>query len=240
MKIKTLIIDDEPISIKGMEALIENHCEDLELLGSAADEEDGLEKIYTLKPDLIFLDIELGGQTGFDLLKKCSIKNFEVIFVTAHDQFGIDAVKAHALDYILKPINKAEFLMAVSNAVQVIQKKKGVGNSGTTKAHRISLSTLDGIMLVDSADIIFAESEGRYTRFHLNNNTKQLVSKNLGEFESILEAKGFARIHHSYLVNLAYVQKYIKGRGGYVILKNGQSLIVSSRKKDEFIDRLEE
>jgi two-component system LytT family response regulator len=198
-----------------------------------------LEKIYTLHPDLLLLDIELGGTSGLDLLKLCNPRNFEVIFVTAHDQFGIHAVKASALDYILKPIRRVEFFMAINNAIQVIRAKHEVEKKSSAVSHRISLSTMEGLLLVELDDIIFAESEGRYTRFHFNNETKQLVSKNLGEFETLLESKGFARIHNSYLVNLNYVSKYVRGRGGYVILKNGQSLLVSSRKKDDFMDKLE-
>lgn len=240
-KVKTILVDDEPISTKHLKAMLSKNCADIDIVATANNIDDALEKIYTLKPDLIFLDIELGGESGFDLLKKCTVKKFEVIFVTAHSQFGIDAVKAHALDYILKPINKVELLMAVENAMQIIQEKKLHIVKGNTEKHhtRLSLPTMEGLLFIEITDIVFIESEGRYSRFHLSNNTKLLVSKNLGEYEKELEQKGFARIHHSYIVNLSYVEKYIRGRGGYVILKNGQSLEVSSRKKEDFIGKLD-
>jgi two-component system LytT family response regulator len=239
-KIRTLLVDDEPISTKHLTALLTKYCESIEIVAKASNVDEALEAILISKPDLIFLDIELGGETGFDLLKKIEIKKFEVIFVTAHNQFGIEAIKAHALDYILKPINKVELILSVEAAVSAIQlKKQKVSHPVEQRSSRISLPTLEGLLFVEVNDIIFIESEGRYSRFHLSNNTKLLVSKNLGEFEIDFEGKGFARIHHSYIVNLSYIQKYIKGRGGYVVLKNGLSLEVSVRKKDDFLDRLE-
>ena len=239
-KIKTLLVDDEPISSKHLKAILAKNCPDIEVMAIANNIEDALEKIYTIKPELVFLDIELGGESGFDLLKRTEQKKFEVIFVTAHNQFGIEAVKAHALDYILKPINKVELLIAVDNATKVIHNRTSnqmPPSIGTTQT-RLSLPTMEGLLFVELNDIIFIESEGRYSRFYLNNNTKLLVSKNLGEYEDDLKKKGFARIHHSYIVNLSFVEKYIKGRGGYVILKNGKSLEVSTRKKDDFFEKL--
>lgn len=236
MIIKTLLVDDEPISLKNLESLITSFAPALDVIGKAKSEEDALEAIFSLKPDLVFLDIELGGSTGFDILQKCSQRDFEVIFVTAHNEFGIEAVKAHAFDYILKPVNKTELLMAIDRVVKQIQQKRPTELPLSAGKSKISLSTMEGILFVDAEEVLYAESEGRYTRFHLNNGIKQLVSKNIGEYELLLEAKGFVRIHNSYLVNLHYVQKYIRGRGGYVVLKNGQTLEVSTRKKDDLLD----
>lgn len=241
IKIKTLLVDDEPLSQKHLKSILQKNCPELEVVDIVSNSDDALEKIYSLKPDLIFLDIELGGESGFDLLKKCPTRNFEVIFVTAHNQFGIEAVKAQALDYVLKPINSAELMIAVEKAILSIRVKKAhINASAISKVNsRISLPTMEGLIFVAIDDIIFIESEGRYSRFHLNNSNKILVSKNLGEYENEMEQKGFARIHHSYIVNLNYVEKYIKGRGGYVVLKNGKTLEVSSRKKDDFFDKIE-
>lgn len=239
-KIKTLLIDDEPISIRHLKSILIKNCPEIEVIATSSHIEDALEKVLTTKPDLVFLDIELGGENGFDLLKNYGAKKFEIIFVTAHNQFGIEAVKAHALDYILKPINKTELLIAVANAVDIIQAKKNTTLPVSSRtASRLPLPTMEGIIFVEMNEIIFIESEGRYSRFYLNNNTRLLVSKNLGEFEEELEKKGFARIHHSYIVNLSFVEKYIRGRGGYVVLKNGKSLEVSSRKKDDFFGKLD-
>lgn len=240
-KIKTLIVDDEPISQKHLNSILSQYCPDLDIVGFAGDSTEALEKIILEKPALVFLDIELGGESGFDVLKKCASKNFEVIFVTAHNQFGIDAVKAHAFDYILKPINKVELLLAVENVIKCIRATTIPSTPLKEKSSsRISIPTMEGITFIELNDIMFIEAEGRYSKFYLNNNAKIVASKNIGEFENELEHKGFARIHHSYMVNLYFVEKYIKGRGGYVVLKNGKTLEVSIRKKDDFFDKLEE
>lgn len=239
--IKTLLVDDEPLALSHLEGILKKDCKELDIVGTACHIEEALEKILVLKPDLIFLDIELGGASGFDLLKKCPAKNFEVIFVTAHNHFGIEAVKNQALDYVLKPIVKLELLMAVETAVKIIASKSNNNSSEFLPKFisRISLPTMDGLIIIETENIIFLESERRYTRFHMADGVKHLVSRNLGEYEEELEKKGFARIHNSYIVNLAYVARYIKGRGGYVVLKNGQSLEVSHRKKDDFLDKLD-
>lgn len=240
-KIKTLIVDDEPISQKHLTSILQQYCPDLQVVNVASDADEALEKILMEKPALVFLDIELGGESGFDVLKKCANKNFEVIFVTAHNQFGIDAVKAHAFDYILKPINKVELLLSVENVVQLIRSKTNTQAISKEKtSSRMSIPTMEGITFIELNDIMFIEAEGRYSKFYLTNNSKVVASKNMGEFEVELEHKGFARIHHSYMVNLHFVEKYIKGRGGYVVLKNGKTLEVSIRKKDDFFDKLEE
>lgn len=238
-KIKALLVDDEPISIKHLEVLLTKFCPDIEIVAKANNVEAALDRILTYKPDLIFLDIELGGETGFDLLRKIEYRKFEVIFVTAYSQFAIDAIKAHALDYILKPVNKVELITSVEAAIDAILLKKHKSSSQRDhRSSRLSLPTMEGLLFVDIHDIIFIESEGRYSRFHLANHTKLMVSKNLGEFEMELSGKGFTRIHHSYIVNLSYVVKYIRGRGGYVVMKNGLTLEVSVRKKDDFLDSL--
>ncbi|MBL7766362.1 MAG: response regulator transcription factor [Chitinophagaceae bacterium] len=238
--IRTLLVDDEPISIKNLSGLIRQLCPDLEIIGTSNHAEDALEKIILLKPELVFLDIELGGMSGFDILNKVSNRNFEVIFVTAYKQFGIDAVKAHALDYILKPINKTELLLSIENTISVIEKKRLNQSTPSEKSNtRLSLPTMEGLIFVDLADILYIEADGRYSRFHLNNKTKQVVSRNLGDYETQLAGKGFIRIHHQYIVNMNFIDKYIKGRGGYVILKNGDRLEVSIRKKDDFFDHFE-
>lgn len=236
MKIKTLLVDDEPLALKNLASIIQNYITDIDIVASAKNEEDAMEKIITLKPDLVFLDIELGGSSGFDILKQYPNRDFEVIFVTAHNEFGIEAVKAHAFDYILKPINKSELLLSIDRVLKKISEKRNPVTTNTP--FKLSLSTMEGILFVDPEEILYAESEGRYTRFHLQNKTKHLVSKNIGEFETILQSRGFIRIHHSYLVNIKHILKYIRGRGGYVILSNGAELEVSSRKKDNFLDSL--
>lgn len=244
--IKTLLVDDEPIALKHLEAIIGKHAPDLSIVAKACSVTETLEKIKLHKPDLVFLDIELAGERSFDILAQNSPRNFEVIFVTAHDQFGIQAVKNDASDYILKPINKMELIKAIEKVSKKIEHNKQSNPITTTmvetvkpRLNRLALPTMEGLLFVDVSHIMYCESEGRYTCFYTSNDDKKImVSKNLGEYETILPPDVFVRIHHHTLVNMNYVDKYVKGRGGYVVLKNGQTLPVSSRKKDGFFDKL--
>lgn len=244
--IKTLLVDDEPIALKHLEAIMSKHAPDLNLVATACSVTEALEKIKLHEPDLVFLDIELAGERSFDILAQHSPRNFEVIFVTAHDQFGIQAVKNDASDYILKPINKTELIKAIEKVSKKIQNKKQsnplitpLAETAKPRLNRIALPTMEGLLFIDVSHIMYCESEGRYTCFYTSNDDKKImVSKNLGEYEATLPPDIFVRIHHHTLVNMNYVDKYVKGRGGYVVLKNGQTLPVSSRKKDSFFDKL--
>jgi len=243
--IKTLLIDDEPIALKHLATIIEKYCPQLTILATAHSVADALKKITALSPELIFLDIELAGEKSFEILNKMKQRTFEVIFVTAYDQFGIQAVKQGAIDYILKPINKTELIHAIEKATDKINKMRAPENTSSrgeilkTIPGRLTLPSMEGLLLVDTANIMYCESEGRYTRFFLTEGKKEiLVSKNLGEYELLLPRSIFVRIHHHCIVNISFIHKYIKGRGGHVVLKNGKNLPVSSRKKDSFLDKL--
>ena len=244
--IRTLLVDDEPLALKHLTAIIGKQAPELEIVATATSVTEALEKIKLCNPDLVFLDIELSGETSFEILSALKYRHFEIIFITAHDQFGIQAVKQDATDYILKPINKTELIKAIEKVSKKIEDKKlrspvETPSFETTKntLSRLALPTLEGLLFVDISNLMYCESEGRYTRFYMaDENKKILVSKNLGEYESLLPANTFIRIHHHTLVNINFVDKYIKGRGGYVVLKNGQTLAVSSRKKDTFFDKL--
>lgn len=244
--IKVILIDDEPIAVKHLAAIIGKYVPNLTIVATASSVSEALEKIDLFNPELVFLDIELAGERSFDILHKPKQRKFELIFVTAYDQFGIQAVKHDAIDYILKPINKTELISAIEKASKRIYQKrlndaplKQTTDPAKNSFTRLALPTMEGLLFVDTANIMYCESEGRYTRFYLaEENKKILVSKNLGEYETLLPSTMFIRIHHHSIVNINYVDKYIKGRGGYVVLKNGQTIPVSSRKKDSFFDKL--
>jgi two-component system LytT family response regulator len=244
--IKTILVDDEPIALKHLATIIEKHCPQLEVIATASTVTDALEKIGRLSPELVFLDIQLAGEKSFDILHQAKQRTFELIFVTAYDQFGIQAVKHEAMDYILKPINKTELMEAIEKAGKKIYQKRVAGHGAQPVMEnikntigRLALPTMEGLLFVDTASIMYCESEGRYTRFYLAEENKEiLVSKNLGEYEAQLPSGMFIRIHHQSIVNIHYIHKYIKGRGGYVVLKNGKNIPVSSRKKDDFFDKL--
>jgi two-component system LytT family response regulator len=240
--IKTILVDDEPIALDHLSSLVTKYCTQLEICGKASTVEDALEHIYTIRPELVLLDIELAGENSFDLLNRAKNRQFEVIFVTAHEQFGIAAIKHDATDYILKPLDKSELVNAVEKAAEKIYKKRNSSGTPQLSHHssRLALPAADGLLFVDTSKIICCESEGRYTWFYLaDNDRKILVSKNLGEYEALLPSQLFVRIHHHSIVNISYIEKYVKGRGGHVIMKNGKTLEVSARKKEHLFEKLE-
>ncbi|KQC30350.1 LytR/AlgR family response regulator transcription factor [Flagellimonas eckloniae] len=243
--IQALIIDDEAKARQGLRLVLEKYCPEIKILALCESPEIGLEKINALKPDLIFLDVQMPKMSGFDLLERVSKINFEVIFVTAYDRYAIKAIKFSALDYLLKPIDVDELV----NAVEKISKKKKnkvaqYGSllknvkPGMEKLKRLAIPSDNEIIMQPIADIIYCEADSSYTTLYLSGGKKITVSKTLKEFENILPEGDFCRIHHSTLVNMAHVTKYIKGEGGYVIISNNNHLNVSRRKKDQFLQML--
>nr|WP_299070970.1 LytTR family DNA-binding domain-containing protein [uncultured Allomuricauda sp.] len=243
--IQALIIDDEAKARQGLRLVLEKYCPEIKILALCESPEIGLEKINALKPDLIFLDVQMPKMSGFDLLERVSKINFEVIFVTAYDRYAIKAIKFSALDYLLKPIDVDELM----NAVEKISKKKKnkvaqYGSllknvkPGMEKLKRLAIPSDNEIIMQPIADIIYCEADSSYTTLYLSGGKKITVSKTLKEFENILPEGDFCRIHHSTLVNMAHVTKYIKGEGGYVIISNNNHLNVSRRKKDQFLQML--
>jgi two-component system, LytTR family, response regulator len=245
--IPVIIVDDEPLAQKHMQSLVRRYCSQLDIKAIAASVDEALEQILLHQPGLVFLDIELAGQNSFELLQQIRNRQFEVIFVTAHAEFGIQALKQDAADYILKPVNKMDLINAVDTALERLNKRKvlrhreaapAAGNS-VQERQRIALPTLEGLQLIQVQQIMYCAAEGRYTHFYMSGNPKGiLVSRNLGEYEAVLPQGNFVRIHHHYIVNINFVERYVKGRGGYVVMQNGKALEVSSRKKDAFFERL--
>ena len=244
--IKALIIDDEKSSRDTLRGFVENYCEEIQIIDEAESAELGIEQIKKLKPQLIFLDIELPLGSGFDLLEACKHGNFEVIFTTAHDQYALQAIKVCALDYLLKPISAAELKTAVAKISQR-------SLSGTTTPQigafvenisnlnkqfsNIVLPTLDGFLVVKIRDIIRCEADKNYTFFIFANDEKVLVSKTLKEYDDLLHDMDFIRVHQSHLINASHVQRYIKGSGGYVKMSDDSIIEVSRRKKELLMER---
>lgn len=241
-----VIVDDEKHCRDVLALLVQKHCPTLNLVASCPDGQSAIEAIEMHHPDIVFLDIEMPGMSGFDMLEACRFTNFEVIFTTAYNEYAIKAIRHNALDYILKPIDKDELIQAVGRmqSVQPAKESSRVENfieylSKQKMGDRIALPTSDGLQILQSEEIWYCESEGGYTRFFLTNGKISLISKTLKEVEDVLETKGFCRVHHSYLINLRYVQKYVRGDGGEVIMANGKSIPVSRNKKQEFLNFLE-
>lgn len=242
--IRAIIIEDEPLSQEMLTLLLQRHKADIEIMDTCSNPADGIDSIARHQPDLIFLDIQMPKMNGFDMLKKISNINFEVIFTTAFDQYAINAIRTSALDYLLKPVDDEDLTAAIEKCKERMMEKKtkhqfeNLFNNLTNKNpldKTIALSASDGISFVKMSDILRVEANGRYAKFYLLNKETILVSKTLGDFEEILSANQFYRIHDSSIINLNHVKKYIRGDGGTVLLSDNTELDVARRRKDEFV-----
>ncbi len=242
---RAVIIDDEHYGRKALGDALKQYCPQVEVLAACETPEQGMEAIRNLSPDLVFLDIQMPGMSGFDVLEQLAPINFEVIFVTSYDQYAIKAIRFSALDYLLKPIDVDDLMHAVARAKEY---STHGGNAfryqsilhnmhyKTGKIKRLAVPGMDGIDFFNTADIIYFEADGNYTTIYLTNNRRRVISKNLKEFETLLTNSGFCRVHNSYLINFKHVQKYVRGEGGYVILSEDYHVDVSRRRRDAFIN----
>ncbi|WP_425076825.1 LytR/AlgR family response regulator transcription factor [Psychroserpens sp. S379A] len=244
MSLRAVIVEDERHSRETLKNLLEEFCVDITVIGTAANVNDAIKTIKELKPDVVFLDIELQTGTGFDVLSQVSHLNFEVIFTTAFEQYAIKAVKFSSLDYLLKPIDLDELQLAVNKAQtkknQAVYKKQLETlmlnlKLQKPKLNKICLATSDGFEFIEINDIIYCKAEGSYTIFKLKNSEKLLVSKNLKEYENLLLEQGFMRVHNSFLINLKEVKKYMKADGGYIIMNNNDTVSISRSRKLDFL-----
>ena len=244
---KAILIDDERDALEMLEWIIKKQTPEVEIIALCDSALDGLEKIKALKPELVFLDIEMPQLNGFDLLERLGKYDFEVIFTTAYNQFAIKALKICALDYLLKPIDGEELKAAVQKAVTRKQKTSSEQlemlmsyfKPEKPKSRRVALTAADHLIFVDTNDIIYCESDSNYTTFYLIKNDKVekvVISKTLKDVEEILEGADFFRIHASFLINMKHVSKFTRGDGGYVVMSNNQHITVSRKKKDEFFE----
>ncbi len=236
-----IIIDDE---LKGRVALsrkLYDYCKDVSLTGEAENGEEGIKLIEKLKPDIVFLDIEMPRMNGFDMLHRLPEKNFDLIFTTAYDQYAIKAIKYAAFDYLLKPVDIEELKLAVSksNAQNRNTEKKlevlDQNLHGKTILNKIAIPSLDGLLFFNIADIVHLEANSNYTAIYFSNRPKLIASKTLKDFEDLLPTDIFFRTHHSHLINLNYIKRYIKGDGGQIELQDGTFVDVARRKKEEFL-----
>lgn len=247
--LRALIIDDEPNNIDNLTALLGKHCPDVIMAGSAGQADEGKKLILELGPDLVFLDIQMPGKNGFDLLSSLDSYGFEIIFVTAYDQYGIQAVKFAALDYLLKPVNIEELKKAVQKAVEKSRLKKQnlqlenlihlLKQQQQKEEHRIALPTARETRFAYPADIVRCESSNNYSFFYFSSGEKLIVSRPIYEYEELLTPYGFIRCHQSHLVNKKYIRSWIKEDGGYLLLSDNTQLPVSRQRKDIIKTELE-
>lgn len=236
-KIQACIVDDEKDGRDYIALLMENEFPEINIEFQASSVEEAYIYLIKSSPDILFLDVQLGDGTTFDLLSKLNEVHSQIIFITAYENFAIQAIKNGATDYLLKPIKKMDFIIAVNKALDQI-KKTQPSPPTLLKDNRIILSTLQGFKIVDIASIIRCEADSSYTTFYLTNKTKIMVSKTLHEFEPILLEQNFFRIHHKHLINIDHLQEYIKGRGGQVVMSDESVLDVSYRKKNDFLSTI--
>lgn len=241
--ITAVIIDDEPKGRLALRQKLENYCANVSVIGEATDGIDALSVIEKLKPELIFLDIEMPRMNGFEMLNELKEKNFHIIFTTAYDQYAIKAIKYAAFDYLLKPVDIEELKTAIeriSNTSTIETKKQAEllqQNILNPKKllNKLAIPTLEGLLFFDINEIIQLEANSNYTIIHFSGKQKITASKTLKDFEELLPPDIFFRTHHSHLINLNYIKKYIKGDGGQIEMQNGNFVDVSRRKKEEFL-----
>jgi two-component system, LytTR family, response regulator len=245
--IKAIHIEDEDRNVLLLETLIKKHCSKMVTLeGSAANLKDGIALIEKVQPQLVFFDIEIEGGNSFQLLDEMGNFNFQVIFITAFNDYAIKAFKYNAVDYLLKPIDTLELQKAVEKVHQKLNESSGNSNlvellkfmKGNDKPNKIGVTVYDGVVFVNTDDIIKVEAKGSYCVLHLANNPAVTTSQSLGEIELLLPQKTYIRVHNSWIINTNYLKKYYRGKNGYMEMEDGSTVQVSIRKKGDFLDFL--
>lgn len=246
MSRKVLIIDDEKPTRTFIRKMLESFDLNLSVYIDGENVASGIEAIEEIQPDIVLLDIQMPDGNGFDVLKNVKFKQFEVIFITAFQEFAVQAIKFSALDYILKPIDAEELQTAITNALQLVEHKKDgtqfavlQNNIQPHHKRKIVLKTQESIFVIEIDDIVHCEADKNYTFFYLTDGKKILVSKTLKDYDTMLTGFSFFRVHQSHLINLNYVERYDKHDGGSVILKDGSSIPLSPAKKEQFFKRLD-
>lgn len=244
--IRCILVDDEVKNLEHLRILLQDFCQNVEVLAACQTVDEALSAIHSQKPDVVFLDIQMQRETGFDLLTRVEHVDFHVIFITAYSEYAIKAIRFSAIDYLLKPIDIEELkraLAKVENKVnndmagrleqlfQNLRPKNG-------QTHKLAIPIADGLEFVNIKTILYCEASSNYTQIFLNDGKKYVVSRTLKEYEELLAEHEFFRIHNSFVINLNAIKKYVRGDGGYVIMNNDVTLDVSKRRKEAFLERL--
>ncbi len=244
---KTVIIEDEQKSLAVLKDLISKYTPELEICGTAGYVNKAVELIESSQPELVFLDVRIADGTSFDILSQINERRFEVIFISAYDDYALDAFRVAAVDYLLKPVSILQLQEAVNRARKRLTDSKRSSNidallkslaTQTDHDKKVKIPTLTGYEFIDVADIIWCKSEGHYTTFYLLNKYRLMSSKNLGYYEDLLTKYNFYRINNNIMINVNQIKSYVKGKGGYVVMEDGTELEISQRRKQEFLQRL--
>lgn len=239
---KAIIVDDEIHSIEMLEWLLKTYCPEVEILTTCNSAEEGLKALNNLNPDIVFMDIEMPKMNGFEILDQVKDKNFEIVFITAYDKFAVRAFKYSAINYLLKPVDPDDLILTIKR----VEEKKTKTESGqvellfqsllkkNTQVERIALSSNDGLVFVQTAEIMYCRAESNYTHVVFQNGKKVLVARTLKEIDETLSGKDFFRVHASFLVNINHISRFVKGDGGYIVMPDDTQITISRSKRDEF------
>ena len=243
MKLRAVIVDDEPNNIGNLSILLGRHCPEVEITGQAENADDAKQLILEQDPDLVFLDIQMPGKSGFDLLRELNDHSFEIVFITAYDKYGIQAVKFAAIDYLLKPINVEELKAAMKKVVGRASTKHNnlqlenllhlLNERNNRRLHRIALQGSRETRFVEPEKIIRCEASNNYTTFFLTDGTRIVTSRPIFEYEELLKEYDFVRPHQSHLINKRFIRSWVKEVGGYLLLDNDFPVPVSRAKREE-------
>jgi len=242
----SVIVDDEPYCCEVLSTLLEKYCKEVNVVAVCNSGIEAIKTIHEQKPLLVFLDVEMPKMNGFEMLERLPAIDFDLIFTTSFDQYALKAFRVSAIDYLLKPIDREELQKAVQKVIQRSQKPMAQQlelllqkvNHPAAMLNKIAMPTMEGLQMIAVDSIISCESEGNYTVLLLKNKQRIVVSRTLKDIEEILEDHSFTRVHHSHLVNLNEINKYVKGEGGYLIMSDGSVVDVSRSKKELLMKKL--
>lgn len=245
-----ILVDDEPDGIRTMKKLLETHCPGVVVVATCSDAATAKQRIIELNPDVVFLDIQMPGKTGLELLSEMADKTFETIFVTAHNEYILQALQYSAADYLLKPVDEDRLIEAVQRVGKRLEAGKkeklsetllhNLNHAGNPSEMRLCLPTIKGFMILKLDEIIYCEAERSYSVFHLVDGKSVTVSKPLFDYDNILKGTSFLRVHKSFLINLHHIKEYQRGEGGLVIMSDNTEIEVSRRKKEQFLLKVRE
>jgi two-component system, LytTR family, response regulator len=247
---KAILVDDEMDGIRTLQKMLALHCPQIEVVATCSNALTAGKVIMAHQPDLLFLDIQMPGKTGLELLAELSPKDFEVVFVTAYNEYMLQALQFSAVDYLLKPVDEDRLIEAVYRAEKRLAEGRkeiqsetllyNIEKAGTPSEMRLCLPTFKGFIILKLEEVLYCEAERSYTSFHLNDGKTITVSKPLVEYETLLKDAGFFRVHKSFLVNLTHVREYHRGEGGFIIMSNKAEIEVSRRKKEVFLEKVKQ
>lgn len=250
--LNALLVDDEVNNLESLAFLLENDCDGVKVVSKCTNAKDARAYLLSNKVDVVFLDINMPGENGFQLLSSLDYQNFKIIFITAYNEFALQAIKASALDYILKPVSIDELQIAIDKLKKSIQNKSEqakdhhlldhfLNNIGKIQMpQKIALPQLGGISFIEVDNIVSIQADSNYSIIHLNTMQKLVISKTLKDFEDILEGNQFVRIHKSYIVNLRYIKEYNTADGGIVKMTDGNQWSISRRQLENFLEKMKQ